>query len=239
MWLNDNAGVLILIFGALALIALGVALWLLFSLRTRFAVQRLKFVGLYSADYETRAPYAALTIGNRSVNEIALQEIGIRNGRVAFDLTALYRKKAGMDERMRIVVEQRHSIGFDLTLAELEGVLVEGKKGRQLRTLRLYAIDLMGNLYQGRIGAVKKLLAAQLAGKISAPASASPAPAPAPLAAAAPAQDVPAEEETIGEDGEIAAAVPLSEEPDMPDMPEAPEAVRVTEEGAEEEKTEG
>ena len=175
MWLNDNAGILVLILGIITIVLVGIVLFLVFSLRSRFAVQRLKFVGLYSTDVGTREPYASLTIGNRSVSELAVKEIGIRNGGVALDLTALYRKKEGMDERTRIVIEQRHSIDFTLTVQELYGVLIDGPKGKQLKTLRLYAIDLMGNLYQGKIGAVRKLLAASMAGRLSAPAAPVPA----------------------------------------------------------------
>ena len=174
MWLNDNAGIVVLVLGVLMLAMLAVLLWLVFSLRSRFAVQRLKFVGLYSADVVTRRVYAALTVGNRSVSEIAIREIGIKNGGVAFDLTRLYREKAGLDERTRIVVEQRHSLSFDLSVGELSGVLVDGKNGRQLKTLRLYAVDLMGNLYEGKIPAVRRLLAAVKKGALPAEASSAP-----------------------------------------------------------------
>ncbi len=165
MWLNDNAGILVLVLGIVTIVLLGVVLWLVFSLRSRFAVQRLKFVGLYATDMQSREAYASLTVGNRSVSEIAIKEIGIKNGGVAFDLTRMYRSKEGLDERARIVIEQRHSIDFTLSVEELKGVLVEGKKGKELKTLRLYALDLMGNLYQGKIGAVRKLLSDSLAGR--------------------------------------------------------------------------
>ena len=168
MWLNENAGILVLVIGVICIALLAVVLWLVFSLRSRFAVQRLKFVGLYSTDMTTRTPYAALTIGNKSVSEIAIREIGIKNGGVAFDLTQLYREKAGLDARARIVIEQRHSIDFTLSVPELQGVLIDGKKGKELKTLRLYALDLMGNVYEGRIGAVKKLLASAEKGMLSA-----------------------------------------------------------------------
>ena len=163
MWLNENAGIVVLIFGILTIALLAVMLWLVFTLRNRFAVQRLKFVGLYATDVETRTDYAALTVGNRSVSEIAIKELGIKNGGVAFNLTALYKRKEGLDEKARIVIEQRRSIGFCLEREELWALLTDGKKGKELKTLRLYAIDLTGNVYQGRIPAVKKLLAGILA----------------------------------------------------------------------------
>ena len=102
-------------------------------------------------------------MGNRSVSEIALKEIGIKNGRVAFDLTALYRRKAGLEPKARIVVEQRRSVSFRLEREELAAVLTEGRRGKQLHALRLYAVDLTGNVYEGRIPAVRKLLAVLLA----------------------------------------------------------------------------
>lgn len=185
MWLNDNAGILVLVLGIVTIVLLGVVLWLVFSLRSRFAVQRLKFVGLYATDMQSREAYASLTVGNRSVSEIAIKEIGIKNGGVAFDLTRLYRSKEGLDERARIVIEQRHSIDFTLSVEELKGVLVEGKKGKELKTLRLYALDLMGNLYQGKIGSVRKLLSDSLAGRTPVVLPPSPAAAEAPAESAA------------------------------------------------------
>lgn len=187
MWLNENAGIVVLIFGILTIALLAVMLWLVFTLRNRFAVQRLKFVGLYATDVETRTDYAALTVGNRSVSEIAIKELGIKNGGVAFNLTALYKRKEGLDEKARIVIEQRRSIGFCLEREELWALLTDGKKGKELKTLRLYAIDLTGNVYQGRIPAVKKLLAGILAAEKNAArngAAASFAPKPAQTAPA-------------------------------------------------------
>lgn len=197
MWLNDNAGIVVLVLGVLMLAMLAVLLWLVFSLRSRFAVQRLKFVGLYSADVVTRRVYAALTVGNRSVSEIAIREIGIKNGGVAFDLTRLYREKAGLDERTRIVVEQRHALSFDLSVGELSGVLVDGKNGRQLKTLRLYAVDLTGNLYEGKIPAVRRLLAAVKKGAL--PAETPSAPTMSAIAASADAPLPPAAASGQGE----------------------------------------
>ncbi len=194
MWMNDNAGILVLILGIVIIVILAVILCLEISLRGRFTSQRLKFIGLYATDVTTRQVYASLTIGNRSVSEIVIKEIGIKNGRVAFDLTPLYRAKLGMDARTRIVIEQRHSIDFSVSVSELEGVLVDGKNGKQLRTLRLYAVDLMGNLYQGRIDAVRKLLSDVMAGKASAAPAATASASPAAAAGAEktrPAQTAP------------------------------------------------
>ena len=232
MWLNENAGIVVLIFGILTIALLAVMLWLVFTLRNRFAVQRLKFVGLYATDVETRTDYAALTVGNRSVSEIAIKELGIKNGGVAFNLTALYKRKEGLDEKARIVIEQRRSIGFCLEREELWALLTDGKKGKELKTLRLYAIDLTGNVYQGRIPAVKKLLAGILAAeknaaKNGAPASFAPKPAQtapavkstaeiAPVAPAAkPAQSAPV---VPAPQPAETPAVP-AEEPAMPVLP--------------------
>lgn len=224
MWLNENAGIVVLIFGILTIALLAVMLWLVFTLRNRFAVQRLKFVGLYATDVETRTDYAALTVGNRSVSEIAIKELGIKNGGVAFNLTALYKRKEGLDEKARIVIEQRRSIGFCLEREELWALLTDGKKGKELKTLRLYAIDLTGNVYQGRIPAVKKLLAGILAveknaARNGAPASFAPKPvetAPAPVAPAAkPAQSAPV---VPAPQPAETPAVP-AEEPAMPVLP--------------------
>lgn len=239
MWLNENAGIVVLIFGILTIALLAVMLWLVFTLRNRFAVQRLKFVGLYATDVETRTDYAALTVGNRSVSEIAIKELGIKNGGVAFNLTALYKRKEGLDEKARIVIEQRRSIGFCLEREELWALLTDGKKGKELKTLRLYAIDLTGNVYQGRIPAVKKLLAGILAAEKNAarngaPALFAPKPvetAPAPVAPAAkPAQSAPvipapkpAETPAVPAEEPAMPVLPVSEPTEDPAAPPARE----------------
>lgn len=211
MWLNENAGIVVLIFGILTIALLAVMLWLVFTLRNRFAVQRLKFVGLYATDVETRTDYAALTVGNRSVSEIAIKELGIKNGGVAFNLTALYKRKEGLDEKARIVIEQRRSIGFCLEREELWALLTDGKKGKELKTLRLYAIDLTGNVYQGRIPAVKKLLAGILAVEKNAARNGAPA-----LFAPKPAQTAPAVKSTAESAPVAPAAKPAQSAPVIP-----------------------
>lgn len=211
MWLNENAGIVVLIFGILTIALLAVMLWLVFTLRNRFAVQRLKFVGLYATDVETRTDYAALTVGNRSVSEIAIKELGIKNGGVAFNLTALYKRKEGLDEKARIVIEQRRSIGFCLEREELWALLTDGKKGKELKTLRLYAIDLTGNVYQGRIPAVKKLLAGILAAEKNAARNGAPA-----SFAPRPAQTAPAVKSTAESAPVAPAANPAQSAPVVP-----------------------
>lgn len=222
MWLNENAGIVVLIFGILTIALLAVMLWLVFTLRNRFAVQRLKFVGLYATDVETRTDYAALTVGNRSVSEIAIKELGIKNGGVAFNLTALYKRKEGLDEKARIVIEQRRSIGFCLEREELWALLTDGKKGKELKTLRLYAIDLTGNVYQGRIPAVKKLLAGILAAeknaaKNGAPASFAPKPAQTAPAVKSTAESAPVA--PAAKPAQSAPVVPASQPAETPAMP--------------------
>lgn len=224
MWLNENAGIVVLIFGILTIALLAVMLWLVFTLRNRFAVQRLKFVGLYATDVETRTDYAALTVGNRSVSEIAIKELGIKNGGVAFNLTALYKRKEGLDEKARIVIEQRRSIGFCLEREELWALLTDGKKGKELKTLRLYAIDLTGNVYQGRIPAVKKLLAGILAAeknaaKNGAPASFAPKPA---QTAPAPAVKSTAESAPVAPAAKPAQSAPVIPAPQPAETPAVP-----------------
>ena len=222
MWLNENAGIVVLIFGILTIALLAVMLWLVFTLRNRFAVQRLKFVGLYATDVETRTDYAALTVGNRSVSEIAIKELGIKNGGVAFNLTALYKRKEGLDEKARIVIEQRRSIGFCLEREELWALLTDGKKGKELKTLRLYAIDLTGNVYQGRIPAVKKLLAGILAAeknaaKNGAPASFSPRPAQTAPAVKSTAESAPVA--PAAKPAQSAPVIPAPQPAETPAMP--------------------
>ena len=157
MWLNENAGVIMLVFGLLTLVILAALAWAVLTLRSRLAVQRLKFTGLCAKDVVTRAEYASLIVGNRSVSEIALRELGVKDGGVAYDLTSLYRKKAGLDAGAHIVIEQRRSIALRLEREELGWLFAAGKRSNA-RPLRLYAIDLTGNLYEGRIPAVGKML---------------------------------------------------------------------------------
>ena len=157
-WLNENAGLVVLISTIVTVILLIIAICILWGVRNKLAVQKLNFLGFYSTDAETRVNYAELTYGNKSLGEIAIVEIGILNGKVNFDLTSFYRKKCGIAPNVRLVIEQRNSLRFTMSEQELWSVLIDGKKGKVLKKLRLYAVDLTGNIYRGRIPTVQKML---------------------------------------------------------------------------------
>lgn len=158
-WLNENAGVVVLIAAIIVIVMLGVAVWLLFFLKNRIAVQRLNFLGFYSTSMETKKRYADFTIGNKSLNDIGIAEIGLKNGGISFRLTELYREKNSLSPEARIVIEQRSSIRLRLTAEELKRTAIrDGKAQKTVRGLRLYAVDLTGNLYSGRVRAVRRLL---------------------------------------------------------------------------------
>ncbi len=159
-WLNENSGILVLVSAVISIALLVLCVWLIYSLKSKIAVQRLNFLGFYSSDLETHENYAEITVGNKSLNDVGVAELGIKNGKVNYDLTELYKEKKGMAADARIVIEQRSAISFTLSAEELKKVLIDGADGKKiLKGLKIYAVDLTGNLYQGRAAAVKKLLA--------------------------------------------------------------------------------
>lgn len=163
-WLNEHAGLLVLITSVVIIGLVVISLVILYEIRRKIAIQRLNFLGFYSTNTETREHYANLTIGNRSLNDVGIAELGLRNGKVNFPLIDLYKKKKELSADARVVIEQRSSISFSLTSWELKRVLIDGKDGKKiLKKLSLYAVDLTGNLYRGKVSAVRKLLAELLA----------------------------------------------------------------------------
>ena len=157
-WFNENAGILTLVVLIISLAAFAVILILLFKLHSNIAVQRLKMVGFYSKDAETREDYAEFTVSNRALNDVGISEIGLRNGKINFDLTARYKAKAEMNPSARIVIEQRSAITFRLTEEEISVVLIDTPKGKKLSSLKLYVVDLTGNVYYGNMRTVRHLL---------------------------------------------------------------------------------
>ncbi len=199
-WFNDNAGVMVLVLLIISVIAFIFIIITTLSLKNRIAVQRLKMVGFYSRDVDSRENYAEFTVGNRSLNDVGVSEIGLRNGKINLDLTALYMKKANINPGTRIVIDQRSSISFRLTEEELASVLLESPRGKKLYRLRLYVVDIPGNVYYGTMHAVRKLLAEYLRrlnakGRAVLPASAGPD-AAATLPSAPPEEPVAPAEET-------------------------------------------
>lgn len=158
-WLNENAGIIVLVFGILTVALMALSVYLLIYLRNRIAIQRLSFLGLYSKALDTRQDYAELTIGNKTLNTISVAELGLKNGKVAFDLTSNYRMKAGLPEDAKIVIAQRSSIKFRLTSAELAKIAIRTPRGKlHVGAIRIYAVDITGTLYRGRVPMVRKLL---------------------------------------------------------------------------------
>ncbi len=162
-WINENAGVIILVAAIIIFVLLGLCVWLLFYLKNRIAVQRLFFLGFYSASIDTGKRYADFTVGNKTLQTIGVAEIGVMNGKVAFNLTELYREKASLPPDAKLMVGQRSSITMRLTVDELKKLVVTKNGEKRVGTLRMYVVDLSGTLYRGRVGAIRKLLRETLA----------------------------------------------------------------------------
>lgn len=157
MQLSEILLVIMLVVSALTVIAVAVVIFLLVNLRNKIAVQKLKFLGFYAQDTLSRENYAEFVVGNKSLNEVGIAEMGLRNGTVTFDLTGLYKRRAGLRKDDRLVIEQRSSLRFRLSEEDLASVLVDGKKGKMLGSLKIYCVDLTGTLYTGKLNGVKKL----------------------------------------------------------------------------------
>ena len=158
--LNANAGLIILIVGVVLLAILILVVWLLAETRKKLAIQRLKFIGQFSADPDTRKMVANITISNRSLSDITLTELGLRNGKVNFNYTDVYKKQYKLGRDARVVVGQRDAIRFTLSAEELVKTLIQSKNGKVvLKKISVYAMDSTGIPYVGRVADVKKLLA--------------------------------------------------------------------------------
>ena len=92
-WLNENSGILVLIIGIIVVAMLALSIFLVMGLRNSIAVQKLKILGLFAVDFDSRDRYAEITVANKSLNEVGIAELGIQNGITNFDLTALYKEK--------------------------------------------------------------------------------------------------------------------------------------------------
>lgn len=158
--LNENAGLIILIVAVVLIAILGVIIWLLVEMRRRLAVQRLKFIGQFSADPDTRRMVANITVSNRSLNDITITELGLRNGKINFNYTEVYKRQSKLSKDARVVVGQRDAIRFSLSAEELVKTLIQNNKGKVvLKSVYVYAMDSTGIAYMGRVSDVRKLLA--------------------------------------------------------------------------------
>ncbi len=157
--LNENAGLIILIVAVILVAILGVVVWLLFDMRKRVAVQRLKFIGQFSADPDTRRMVANITVSNRSLTDITITELGLRNGKVNFNYTDVYKKENRLSKDARVVVGQRDAIRFTLAAEDLVKTLIQNANGKVvLKSVSVYAMDSTGIAYIGKVPDVKKLL---------------------------------------------------------------------------------
>ena len=157
-WLNEHSGLIMLVGSIIIVILVAVAICMLYRLHSKIAVQRLNFLGFYSIDKDSKIRYADMTIGNKSLNDIGISELGIQNGKIKFPFTDKYKRDTNMSPEARIVIEQRSSINFKLSCEELRALVVEVNGKQLLKKLRIYAVDLTGTLYRGKIPDVRKLI---------------------------------------------------------------------------------
>ena len=157
--LNENAGLVAVIVGAILLAVLILVVLMLVVLRKKIAVQRLKFVGRYTADPNTRKMVANITISNRSLSDVTISELGLKNGKVNLNYTDVYKAQYKLGKDARIVVGQRDAIRFTLPAEELVKTLILNQKGKiVLKKISVYVMDSTGIPYVGKVGDVKKLL---------------------------------------------------------------------------------
>ena len=160
-FLNNNAGIISLIFGILAVVGVVVTLIYLLDMRKKIAVQKVKFLGLNEVDLQNRKAFAKIVVGNKSVNDMALIEFGVRNGKVSFNLTGTYNAKKGVSETERIVIEQRNTVTICLDENELQQFYTLNKKGKKVVSkIYAYAVDSTGNYFVGRLKEVERLVKA-------------------------------------------------------------------------------
>lgn len=158
--LNANAGLIVLIVAILFAVVMGVIIWMLISIHGKLAVQRLKFIGQFSADPDTRRMVANITVSNRSLSDVTITEIGLRNGKVNFNYTELYKQQSHLNKDARVVVGQRDAIRFTLSAEDLAKTLIQNYKGKiVLNSVYVYAMDSTGISYKGKVPDIKKLLA--------------------------------------------------------------------------------
>ena len=182
--LNENAGLVAVIVGAVLLAVLILVVLMLAVLRKKIAVQRLKFVGQFAADPNTRKMVANITISNRSLSDVTVTELGLKNGKVNFNYTNVYKTQYKLGKDARIVVGQRDAIRFSLSAEELVKSLILNQKGKiVLKKISVYVMDSTGIPYVGKVSDVKRLLS-ELAknGVDYLPPAFDPANAPAPTA---------------------------------------------------------
>lgn len=158
--LNANAGLIVIIVAVLFAVVTGVVIWMLISIHGKLAVQRLKFIGQFSADPDTRRMVANITVSNRSLSDVTITEIGLRNGKVNFNYTELYKQQSNLNKDARVVVGQRDAIRFTLSAEDLAKSLIQNYKGKiVLNSVYVYAMDSTGISYKGKVPDIKKLLA--------------------------------------------------------------------------------
>ncbi len=155
-WMNENSG----LFAFLALILIAVMTLVIIAqnrgLKRKIVAQRLNFLGLYSTDADTQETSAKLVVGNKSMIDFSFREIGVYSGKVAVNLTDVYRKKMGYSADVRLSVEQKNAVEICLNKQEIKQYLLgDGKKAE---ALSLYVVDASGKIYSNKIPAVRKLL---------------------------------------------------------------------------------
>lgn len=158
MTLTEILLVIVLIVSVIGFLTGAAQIFFLVSLRNKIAVQKLRFLGFYAQDKDTRESFAEFVVGNRALNEVGISELGLKNGSITFDLTSFYKEKAGLRREDKLMVEQRSSLKFRMSEQELASVLADGKNGdKLLGALTLYCVDFTGTLYTGKVKGVKKL----------------------------------------------------------------------------------
>ncbi len=139
-FLSKYQPVILLVFGILVLVLLGVALFWLYRLNRNLERNKFSLTGLLERDPDTGTRSLSLLIGNRSLGDVTVTALGVTVGSECYNLIRFAREE-------RLTIAQRSAQTMSVPYAELEEMLFRDCKAHRFARVKIYTVDSSGGIY--------------------------------------------------------------------------------------------
>lgn len=157
-FLNENAGVFVLIFGILVVIGI---VWTIIQnhrLTKNLVTKKFDFTDGYEIDRRTGEKYFTVVIANKTVNDATLTDVGFKIGDETFSFFEEFRLKNFLTQKDKVVIYQRSSVKMKLGIEEVESAFFKYKRGKKIEKIRVYVTDSSGSVVVGRARTVRRIV---------------------------------------------------------------------------------
>ena len=157
-FLNNNAGLITLIFGIVALAILIKLVVQSNALSKNLITKKFSFENVYETDKDSGQKKFVLIIANKTLNDTSITDVGFMLDGQSFSYNNEFRTQNGFVYGDKAIVSQRSAIKLFVTVEDFETAIFKFKRCAKIKKLRAYVVDSSGYMVSAPVKRVQRAI---------------------------------------------------------------------------------